>query len=200
MRSSLCPPSPPPLPSSPHSFDGDLGYAPRVMHRAQTLVVVCNTLVSQWQREISKFTGGELRWGDRHVTGGAQLGGVSKFTGGQLRWILNSHPRHLCTLRSSKASFARAGAYPLCCMLPPPNPALPAASHPHFTLVASRCSTARTNACFPVSWATTMSSSPHPRASAARRPCRCGGVHTVYVKWAHTSPKGLSNHEILQVC
>ena len=46
-----------------HRFDGDLGYAPRVMHRAQTLVVVCNTLVSQWQREISKFTGGQLRCG-----------------------------------------------------------------------------------------------------------------------------------------
>jgi len=44
-----------------HLYDGDLGYAPRVMRKAQTLVVVCNTLVEQWEREIKKFTGGRLR-------------------------------------------------------------------------------------------------------------------------------------------
>ena len=44
-----------------HLYDGDLGYAPRVMHKAQTLVIVCNTLVDQWEREIRKFTGGKLR-------------------------------------------------------------------------------------------------------------------------------------------
>ena len=44
-------------------WDGNLGYVPLVMHRAKTLVVVCNTLIQQWQQEIAKFTGGRLRWG-----------------------------------------------------------------------------------------------------------------------------------------
>ncbi|GAX82498.1 hypothetical protein CEUSTIGMA_g9925.t1 [Chlamydomonas eustigma] len=39
-----------------HLYDKDLGYAPKVIHKAKTLVVVCNTLVHQWQGEIKRFT------------------------------------------------------------------------------------------------------------------------------------------------
>ena len=42
-------------------YDGELGYAPKVMHKAKTLVVVCNTLIQQWQREIKKFAGDKVK-------------------------------------------------------------------------------------------------------------------------------------------
>ena len=31
------------------------------MHKGKTLVVVCNTLITQWQREIKKFAGDKIK-------------------------------------------------------------------------------------------------------------------------------------------